>query len=236
MSDFAKSDSGFRRKRFRYSAVELLCVLLLFYFSSPFVDDLKNGDLIDALLITIVMISAVPAVGGRRSYLGIALVLVTPALAGKWANHFWPEAFPAAVFLVAAIVFFGFVVGRILQFIMNAPRVDANVLCAGLSGYLMLGLLWVPAYVLMSQITPDAFMFVESGRMKGFDAFYFSLVTLLCTAGYGDILPISKAARMLVLMQSIAGLFYMTVLLARLVAMYTGGKSTEDKTTASKEP
>ena len=32
-------------------------------------------------------------------------------------------------------------------FLVRAPRVDANVLCAGLSGYLLLGLLWVVSAV-----------------------------------------------------------------------------------------
>jgi hypothetical protein len=208
----------------RYSAIELLAVLLLFFFATPFVDGLAQGDLIDALLITMVMGSAVLAVGGRRLFFVISLVLVTPALAGKWANHFWPEIFPPAIFLVAAVIFFVFVVGRILMFVLNAPTVDANVLCAGLSGYLMLGLLWVPAYVLLAQMTPGAFSFAGPGVMEGFDAFYFSFITLLCTAGYGDVMPVSKAARILVIMQSIAGIFYMTVLLARLVAMYSGRK------------
>ena len=59
--------------------------------------------------------------------------------------------------------------------------------------------------------------------MAGFHALYFSFITL-CTVGYGDVTPLSKAARMLVVMQSIAGLFYIAVLLARLVAMYSASE------------
>jgi hypothetical protein len=216
--------SIFRPGCFRYSAVELLVVLLLLIFSTPLVEDLPQGDLIDAVLLTLVMASAVLAIGRQRRSLVIALVLVTPALGGKWANHFRPDLVPAAVFLVAAIAFFLFVVVRLVRFVMQAPMVDANVLCAGLCGFLMLGLLWVPAYMLAAQMTPGAFAINQAiegqSAMSGFRALYFSFITL-CTVGYGDVTPLSKTARMLVVMQSIVGLFYTTVLVARLVAIYS---------------
>ncbi len=216
--------SVFMPKGFRYSAVELLVVLLLLIFMTPLVEDLPQGDLINAVLITLVMVSAVLVVGGQRRSMVVAVLLVTPALVGKWANHFRPDRFPPTVFLIAAICFFSFVTIRLVWFVMHAPRVDANVLCAGLCGFLLLGLLWVPAYILASQVTPGAFAINQSieakGSMGDFRALYFSFITL-CTVGYGDVTPLSKAARMLVVMQSIAGLFYMAVLLARLVAMYS---------------
>lgn len=208
----------------RYSAVFMLVALILLFVAAPFVEDLPRGEILESVLIALVMVFAVLAVGGAGWTLATALVLLTPALAGKWANYFAPGVVPAPVFLVATMVFFAFVVAQILRFILRAPRVDANVLCAGLSGYLMLGLLWVPAYILTAHLTPGAFA-VSTGHqggvaIKGFTAFYFSLVTL-CTVGYGDVTPVSKVARMLVVMEVIAGLFYITVLISRLVAVYS---------------
>src|SRR5882724_13173082 len=76
---------------FRYSAVELLAALLLLFLSAPFIEDLPNGDLIEVVLLTCVMVSSVLAVGSRRRSLLVSLLLVTPAVGGKWANHFWPS-------------------------------------------------------------------------------------------------------------------------------------------------
>jgi uncharacterized membrane protein len=56
--------------------------------------------------------------------------------------------------------------------------------------------------------------------MNSHNALYFSFVTL-CTVGYGDIVPLSLMARMLSILEAITGLFYMTVLVARLVALYS---------------
>jgi hypothetical protein len=169
------------------------------------------------------MVCAVLAVGGRRRSLMIALLLVAPALGGKWVNHFWPGIVSSMIYLFAAMTFFAFVVANLIRFIMRAPRVDTNVLCAGLSGYLLLGLLWTPAYAMVARLNPAAFNLAGpagASTMSGFNAFYFSFMTL-CTVGYGDITPLSKAARMLAVLEAIAGLFYVAVLISRLVAIYS---------------
>ena len=91
----------------------------------------------------------------------------------------------------------------------------------------MLGLLWTVAYWLVDQLDPGAFAFnTNEGRqsISGFNAFYFSFVTL-STVGYGDITPVSKVARMLAAMEAMTGLLYVAVLIARLVALYSSPKS-----------
>lgn len=89
--------------------------------------------------MTVVMMSAVLAVGGRRKSLIVALVLLAPALVGKWINHFHPDLLHPAIFLTVFLVFLGFVVARLLSFIVHAPQVDVKVLCAGVAGFLLLG-------------------------------------------------------------------------------------------------
>lgn len=220
----------------RYSAVKLLVALGLLFVSAPFVQGLPHGDLIESLLLTLVMISAVMTVAGRRRTLIIALVLVTPALTGKWINHFRPDLLPPTVFIFSAILFYGFVVAHLLRFIVRAPRVDANVLCAGVAGFLLLGLLWTPAYLLVARLDPAAFTLPSNGTARatldGFDAFYFSFITL-STIGYGDITPASKFARMLAVTEGITGLFYMAVLISRLVSIHSSTQSANGSNTES---
>ena len=222
---------------FRYSAVELLVALLILFITAPFIETLPYGDLIESVLVTLVMVSAVLAIGGKRWTLAVTVALVTPALAGKWLNYLAPGLVPTPVFLVATAIFLAFIVGQLLRFILRTPRVDANVLCAGLAGYLMLGLLWVPAYVLTAYLTPGAFVFTavfqDGSAMEGFNAFYFSFITL-CTVGYGDVTPASHVARMLVVMETLSGLFYMAVLVSRLVAVYSTQNSPDSTGTAAR--
>jgi hypothetical protein len=39
--------------------------------------------------------------------------------------------------------------------------------------------------------------------------------------GYGDITPVSKGARMMAVMETITGIFYVAVMISRLVTLYT---------------
>jgi hypothetical protein len=207
-----------------HAAVWLLVALGLLFVSSPFVHDWRYGAAAEAALLSLVMLFAVLAVAQRRRTLMIALLLVAPALAARWLHHVSPGMLSPVVSLVAAMVFFAFVALQIFLFVLHCPRVDANALCAGLSGYLILGLLWLPAYVIVGQLNPSAFVLgpgAESGAtFDGFRAFYFSFITL-CTVGYGDVVPVSKVARMLAVTEAIAGLFYVAVLISRLVAIYS---------------
>jgi hypothetical protein len=215
------------QRRFRrFSTVELLVALALLFFFFPFVEEVKGGDVIVSILLSLVLLSAVLAVADRKGVFFIALVLAIPAIAGRWINHFRPDLVPPPVFLIAGLALIAFVVANLLRFVLRAPSVNTEVLSASISAYLMLGLLWTVAYWLVAQVTPNAFAFNTGTKetMAGFNAFYFSFITL-STVGYGDITPVSKVARMLAAMEAMTGLLYVAVLIARLVALYSSPKS-----------
>ena len=217
------------RLRFRrFSTVQLLIALALLFIAAPVVEDIKGGELIVPILFSLVLLAGVLAVADRKSVLVIALVLAVPAVGGRWINHFRPDLVPVAVFLVAGLILIIFVVAHLLRFILRAPSVTTEVLCASISAYLMLGLMWTMAYWLVDQLTPGgAFSFntnLGTRSMNGFNGFYFSFITL-STVGYGDITPVSRIARWLAAMEAMTGLLYVAVLIARLVALYSTPKS-----------
>ena len=219
-----------RLKFYRFSAVELLVALALLFLFFPFVEEVKGGDIIVSILLSLVLLSAVLAVADRKGVFFIALVLAIPAIGGRWISHFRPDLVPPPVFLVAGLALIAFVVANLLRFILRAPSVNTEVLCASISAYLMLGLLWTVAYWLVAKMNPNAFAFNPAGgtqqTMAGFDAFYFSFITL-STVGYGDITPVSKIARWLAAAEAMTGLLYVTVLIARLVSLYSTPKSND---------
>ena len=218
-----------REELVRHSFAWFLASLALLLVASPVVEHWPNGALIESVLLSVAMMFAVPAIGGRRRRLIWANVLLIPALLGKWANFWRPDLAPPELFLGTAILFVGFVVLNILGYILRAPRVSSEILCAAIANYLMLGLLWSFAYTLIASAGPDAFAFstgAESSHvMKGFNSIYFSFATL-STIGYGDISPVAGGARMLAVAEAVVGMFYVTMLIARLVSLYSAGDST----------
>jgi hypothetical protein len=230
MSASRQIGGGLRIGRIRYSAVHLLVALALLFVVTPFVESMPFGNVIELALFTIVLISGALAIGARGRSLWIGGLLCTGAVAVKWTQHVLPHVLPVWAQPVSALLFLIYLFVQLLRFVLRASRVNSEVLCAAISAYLLLGLIWSLNYAFVARVTPDAFVFSvgpESSRtMDRFNAFYFSFV-VLSTVGFGDITPVSKVARMLAVTEAITGLFYVTVLISRLVAMYVPGGDRE---------
>src|SRR5258708_5575700 len=173
---------SFRRIRIRagvnrFSAVQFLVTLAFLLVTEPFVEQMRHGRFIESALLTLVLLSAVLAIGASRRTLIWAVVLVTPAILGRWANYAWSGDIARAGSLAPGLVFIAFVIYHLLRFILRAPRVDSEVLCAGIATYLMLGLLWTFAYLLVDRLMPGSFVFTagpaSAQSMVGFNGLYF---------------------------------------------------------------
>jgi ion channel len=208
----------------RLSALELLVAIVVLLVSFPFLEKLSHGALIESILTTFVLVSAVLAIAGRRVLVIIAIILALPTLAARWIYYYRPDLLPSKVFLIGGIVFTLFVIVNLLRFVLTAQSVDIEVLSIAISAYLLLGLLWTFGYWLSEEMMPGAFAFnsasAKDTSILGFNGIYFSFVTL-STLGYGDITPVSGPARMLAAAESTTGLLYIAVLIARLVSLYS---------------
>lgn len=206
----------------RYSASQFLAALLLLILAVPFADRPPLGDLIDAVVITMVMLSAMLAVGGRPRAMLVAAVLVVPVLIAKWIEHWRPGLLPPFLVPAASLAFTTVVAVQLMRFALRARVVTREVVCAGASVYLVFGWMWTFAYVLVQQADPSAFsVFGQPARsLDTFELFYFSFATLVGVA-YGDITPVARLAQGLAVLQGAVSTLYVVTLIARLVALYT---------------
>jgi hypothetical protein len=226
----SKAGRPSRLGNFRTSVAQFLGALILLLIASPFLDEFEYGRVIDVILGTLVLVTGVLAVGRSHRTLVLAVILMLPAVVARWISHFQPHWLPLAS--ITALVFISFVEYQLLHFIFRTPRVNSEVLCAGISGYLLLGIIWMSAYMLVSRLSqvdlahpelnPFAFTVgtTTPHTLSQFEAYYFSFITLT-TVGYGDITPLSNGARTLAMMEAMTGTLYMAVLISRLVALHS---------------
>jgi hypothetical protein len=210
--------------RHRLSVAHLLTAIVVMFVVAPFVDRFAYGKLAESAAFSLVLVAAVSAVGGQRRTFIAAAVIALPALLTRWLDHLWPGLMPIEVSLIAGMVFVAFVIWHLFRFVISAPAVNAEVLCAAISIYLLAAVAWGFLYTILARSDPNAFTFTEPSDAKaalaGFLALYYS-IQVLTTITFGDILPVSSIARMVTLVEATVGVFYLAIMISRLVGLYS---------------
>lgn len=128
-----------------------------------------------------------------------------------------------AVAAVSIAVYFAVILGRTYSMVHHATEVSPAVLQSAVSVYLMMALVWSELFELLEILQPGSFAFapgpeVQQGDLRS-SLLYFSVITLT-TVGYGDITPVSPPARSLVMLESVGGVLYMGITIAKLTSLY----------------
>jgi hypothetical protein len=223
---------------FEFSVRQILILLILLFIARPIVES-DWGQRVETVLYSLVLLTTLVAVGARRVELLLSLVLILPALTFRWLSHLFSLAPADPLPRVCMALAFCFTIFQLLRFVVRARRVNLDVLCAGISVYLLLGQVWGLFYLLVDRWVPGSFIYpglaghaVALGREE---ALYFSMCTLT-TAGYGDIVPSSPFARTLATFESTTGVLYMAVLIGRLVALHLADHARSRPATEDTKP
>lgn len=98
-------------------------------------------------------------------------------------------------------------------------RITVNTVCATLSAYLIIGLMFTTVYRLYGQLAPPFFtQFAAGGEPTPGEYTYFSFI-VLTTVGFGDFTPAADPARAFVMVEAVIGQIFLVTMLARVVAM-----------------
>jgi Ion channel len=100
----------------------------------------------------------------------------------------------------------------------RAPRVTSAIIAEAFISYLVIAIAFAQLYRVADYLLPNAFSPPISDLDVG-GLLYFSMITL-SGVGYGDIVPTNQFVRIVAGLESISGIFYIAVVVARLVAGY----------------
>jgi hypothetical protein len=124
-------------------------------------------------------------------------------------------------------MFFSYLVFHILADVLRGHRLTTEKIIGAVVAYLLIGMTWSLAYMLVEVVQPGSFrvpedvaaLLASNPRESPWSIFvYYSFVTLT-TLGYGDITPVGTMARTLSWMESVVGPLFLAILIARLVAI-----------------
>ena len=223
------------KKQFIYSRILIALVVLLLVgalaakeLGSPFI----------YILMTTVIVFAIWE-GSRHRALtfGILAIGLLNVGASLWLA-FWPTPLVIAIVVSRSLgaLFVAVVGGFMLRKMWQLRHVTLDSIGGGLAVYLLLGVGWTHLYALVEAVEPGSFFtravdgsshrIIEYTSGTYPQLFFFSFVTLT-TLGYGDILPVSSAAKGLAIAEAIVGPVFLAILMARLVGLYVAQESRE---------
>jgi len=205
-------------ERFRY--VQLLGALVLLLTLNAFLREGVAGFALIDIPFFLVLASAVVACSTRPRDTAIGLSLAVIVQAAGVYRHLNSIEAVSLVYSTVTLIFLTYVTALVLSAVFRAKTVSMDTISGALAAYMLMGIGWAFAYAMLDALVPGSLVGIpEEAKATGYGRYLsYSFVTLT-TLGYGDVVPGNEKAGALASLEAIVGQFYLTVLVARLVAM-----------------
>jgi hypothetical protein len=175
------------------------------------------------LALTVAMLSAAFRLSWWQPKLRfVEVVLLTVATVTAALRMFDLKSTLVSSLLVFTAVFLILTVILLLRKVTSDQVVTADTLYGAASIYLLIGITWALIFSVLSAFQQDTLSYASSrddtvGTWPSY--LYFSFMTL-ATVGYGDITPTTQIARSVAILEVVSGVFYVALLIGRLVDLY----------------
>lgn len=205
----------------------LLCVLAIMLLAYPFLGSHKALNWIFDVITLGVVTAALRVTHGRGFPYRLGWLLgASTFIAGFLGRSLGIEsAYPIGAGL--RTLFFAYLIAVIFGDIMRRRKVTFDAVLGASCVFVMLGLTFGSAYVLLEWLVPGSFLIpavppsiakVFGGTSIEFYLMYFSLIAMT-TIGFGDIVPLAPPARSLAALEGLLSQLYLTIIVARLVGL-----------------
>lgn len=206
----------------------MLVIIALLHFATPLSETGQVALLIYFLMYTALLgfgvFVASANVGRLRFMIGVILCLVPTG--SVWVFSDEPNLLFTITTFSLLLLFIAIVTLILAEFVIISERVTRDVLFAALAVYLLLGNMYTTIFALLNFITiatigEQAFILSSNPDAEiAWQRLYYFSYTTLTTLGYGDILPVTSVAQSFATSETIIGVLYTSVMIARLVSLY----------------
>jgi len=198
----------------------LLISIVLFYVLPALSEDRAIGRFFIVLVLYLALAAAAMELAEKRTMFWTAIPLAVASMVFLALSHSLPYPWLDLVSRIALAVFFSFVSVSLFVYLGKAGSTEKGGIYISVSLYFLLGMCWFAIYGVLNMVQPGSFT-VGGVPLKEpvpwSTLLYFSLTTLT-TLGYGDIVGVKPAARMFATLEAAAGVLYVAITVARLVA------------------
>jgi len=193
----------------------LLAAQLAAVLAYPFLDDTVAGRAVLGVIQLVVVLSAVAAVRPTPALTWVTLLMGAPAMVFAVGEAVAPQT--GWVVLLSAIFhvpFYGYVSWSLIRYLFHDEIVTRDELYATGAAFTVVAWAFAYVYAAAQVVWPGSF----GEARQWFDLLYLSFTTLT-SVGLSDIVPVLPNARSLVMLEQVAGVFYVALVVARLVGL-----------------
>jgi hypothetical protein len=203
----------------KYRSEMLLVTLIAVMLASPLIDQNRRLAGVIAFLQLLLLIAGAHYLADRQIVrkvvvpLGIVWVITRFLDAFGDPTRAYNHLSPLAGLALSIAVLWG-----LLCRFGSIAKVTRSVISEAIISYLFIAIAFSQLYWVLDHFVPNAFnQTIPYGQSETF--LYFSMITLSGVA-YGGILPINSYVRLVAAFENITGMFYLAVVIARLVSSY----------------
>ena len=203
----------------RHPSAFLLAAQLLSLLLYPLMDKSNEGRMLFGGVAVVVVPLAVWVVNRSPLFNVVAWLLAVPSL----LLTIWvvmtdnARLLPIAASLEALLYFYA--AAGLIAYMMRDVRVSADELFAAGATFTLLAWGFAYAFFVCQTWYPDSFTGFEPERERTWLELLFYSVSNLSATGLGDILPVGAPARVLTMLEQIAGVGYIATVVSRLIGL-----------------
>ena len=206
----------------------LFVLLLVLIGAVSFVPASDHGRLILNGVNMFLLIATVAAVGRTTLPFVIALLLAVPAVGYQYLGLWHDSDNQLAISWMFSAALYFITTAYLLRYVFQPKIMTQDKLFGAAAAYLMIGVLWAYLYAIIGFFYPESYMVVgQPGRLVYADALYLS-ITVLTSTGFGDVIPLTRQARGVCMVEQITGALFVAILIARLAGVYPPRESYVD--------
>jgi len=198
----------------------LFILLLALIAIVPFVPPTIFGRLVVGGINAFLVIATVAAVGRTLLSFVIALLLAVPALGFHYLAVLSGDPGSTVASWMFTLALYVVTVSYLLRYVFQPEVMTSDKLYGAAAAYLMLGVIWAYVYVLLDHRFPGSFAVGgQASPLAIVDSIYFSY-TVLTSTGFGDVVPLTRQARAICVVEQLIGVLFLAILIARLAGVY----------------
>jgi len=199
-------------------SIFLLISISIFVFVLPLLKHPEFAELFNTIAYSLILLSVFSIIDNKTRFLRY---LIVAAVILIWLMYFSDYRLNKYIAFSFSIIVFVITTVTMIKQIVSSRNVSAKVIVETICGYLLIGIILGFLNSILLWVNPNALGIDEHRTIS--DVMYYSFITVT-TIGYGDVSPISPAAKSLSILFGVIAQLYLTIIMALIIGKYLNEK------------